>query len=61
MTALALGDREAGVRALARSLERHELLGVDPSPGCSPVFDPLCRLESFPRLMARYDIRLCER
>jgi eukaryotic-like serine/threonine-protein kinase len=61
MAALALGDREGAVRALARSLDRHELLGLDPSPGCSPVFDPLYRLESFRRLMARYDIRPCER
>ena len=51
----------ARCRALARSLERHELLGLDPSPGCTPVFDPLYRLSSFQRLMARYDIRVCDR
>jgi len=61
MAALALGDREAAVRALGRSLERHELLGLDPSPACSPVFDPVYRLDSFRRLMARYDIRVCDR
>ena len=61
MAALALGDREGAVRALGRSLERHELLGLDPSPGCTPVFDPLYRLSSFQRLMARYDIRVCDR
>ena len=61
MAALVLGDREGAVRALARSLARHELLGLDPGPGCTPVFDPLYRLSSFQRLMARYDIRVCER
>jgi tetratricopeptide (TPR) repeat protein len=61
MAALALGDREGAVTGLARSLERHELLGLDPSPGCTPVFDPLHRLSTFRRLMARYDIRVCER
>ncbi len=30
-------------------------------PGCSPVFDPLYQLASFRRLLARYDIRPCER
>jgi eukaryotic-like serine/threonine-protein kinase len=61
MAALALRDLEGAVRALGRSLERHELLGLDPSPGCSPVFDPLYPLDSFRRLMRRYDIRPCQR
>ena len=61
MVALALGDRQGAVRALGRSLERHELLGLDPGPGCSPVFDPLYPLDSFRRLLARYDIRVCGR
>jgi hypothetical protein len=51
---------DEGMAAL-RSLERHELLGLDPRPGRSPVFDPRYRLESLRRLMARYDIRPCER
>ncbi|HEU4952991.1 MAG TPA: protein kinase [Gemmatimonadales bacterium] len=61
MAALALGDLEGTVRGLARSLERHELLGLDPSPACTPVFDPLSRLDSFRSLMARYAIRVCQR
>jgi serine/threonine-protein kinase len=61
MVAMALGDREGAVKDLAQSLERHELLGLEPSPGCTPVFDPVHRLRSFRRLMARYGITVCDR
>jgi hypothetical protein len=61
MVAMALGDREGAVKELAQSLERHELLGLEPSPGCTPVFDPVHRLRSFRRLMARYGITVCDR
>jgi len=61
MAAMAVGDLEGTVRGLALALERHELLGVDPSPGCNPVLDPLHQLRSFRQLLARYDLGVCER
>nr|MBA3317672.1 protein kinase [Gemmatimonadales bacterium] len=60
MVAMALGDLEGAVKQLGRSLERHELLGRDQNPGCTPVLDPLRGLGSFRRLMASYGIRVCE-
>jgi hypothetical protein len=60
MAAMALGDLEGAVAGLARSLERHQLLGIDASPGCTPVFDPLRKLGSYRGLMKRYGIRACE-
>jgi hypothetical protein len=36
------------------------LLGVEASPGCSPVLDPLRGLKSYRELMRRYGIRVCE-
>ena len=60
MAAMALGDLEGAVAGLARSLERHELLGMEASPGCTPVLDPLRGLRSYGDLMARYGIRVCE-
>jgi serine/threonine-protein kinase len=59
MVAMALGDLEGAVKQLGVSLERHELLGRDQSPGCTPVLDPLRKLASYRRLMARYGIRIC--
>jgi serine/threonine-protein kinase len=60
MAAMALGDLEGAVAGLGRSLERHQLLGIDASPGCTPVFDPLRGLRSYGELMSRYGIRACE-
>jgi serine/threonine-protein kinase len=59
MAAMALGDLEGAVAGLARSLERHELLGMEASPGCTPVLDPLRKLGSYRELMSRYGIRVC--
>ena len=59
MAAMALGDLEGAVEGLARSLGRHELLGMEASPGCSPVLDPLRKLSSYRKLMERYGIRVC--
>lgn len=61
MAALALGDREGAVAALARSLDRHELFGVEANPGCTPMFDSLRGLPSFRALMNRHGIRICPR
>jgi eukaryotic-like serine/threonine-protein kinase len=61
MVALALGDLEGAVKGLERSLERHELIGMEASPGCTPVLDPLHGLRSFRELMARYGVGVCER
>jgi hypothetical protein len=60
MSAMAVGNLEGAVAALARGLARHELLGVEASPGCSPVLDPLRGLRSYRELMRRYGIRVCE-
>ena len=60
MADLALGDLEGAVRGLARSLERHELLGMEANPGCTPVFDRLRALPSYRKLMKEYGIRVCE-
>jgi eukaryotic-like serine/threonine-protein kinase len=60
MAAMALGDLEAAVRWLARSLERHDLFGIDANPGCTPVLDPLRKLRSYRELMRRYGIRVCQ-
>lgn len=51
---MASGDLEGAVKGLARSLERHELLGMEASPGCTPVLDPLRQLSSYRELMERY-------
>jgi serine/threonine-protein kinase len=59
MAAMALGDLEGAVKQLSRSLERHELLGREQNPGCSPVLDPLRELRSYRELMERYGIRVC--
>jgi eukaryotic-like serine/threonine-protein kinase len=59
MVALVLGDLEGAVKQLALSLERHELLGLEQNPGCTPVLDPLRRLVSYRRLMRRYGVRVC--
>ena len=59
MAALASGRLEDAVAGLARSLERHELIYLDPSPSCSPVLEPLRRLESYKALMAKYRMRIC--
>jgi serine/threonine-protein kinase len=59
MAAMAVGDLEGAVVGLARGLARHELLGVEASPGCSPVLDPLRGLRSYRELMRRYGIRIC--
>jgi serine/threonine-protein kinase len=59
MAAMAVGDLEGAVAGLARGLARHELLGVEASPGCSPVLDPLRGLRSYRELMRRYGIRIC--
>jgi serine/threonine-protein kinase len=59
MAAMALGDLEGAVAGLARSLARHELLGMEASPGCTPVLDPLRGLRSYRELMSRYGIRVC--
>jgi eukaryotic-like serine/threonine-protein kinase len=60
MAALASGRLEDAVAGLARSLERHELVYMEPSPSCSPVLEPLRRLASYRRLMERYRMRICE-
>ncbi len=60
MAAMTLGDLEGAVAGLARSLERHELFGMEASPGCTPVLDPLRRLRSYRELMGRHGIRVCE-
>ena len=60
MAAMALGDLEKAVQGLARSLERHELLGREQNPGCTPVFDPLRKLRSYRELMTRYGIHVCD-
>lgn len=60
MAAMAMGDLEGAVKGLARSLERHELFGIDANPGCTPVLDPLRGLRSYQELMGRYGIRVCE-
>jgi eukaryotic-like serine/threonine-protein kinase len=60
MAAMAVGDLEGAVAGLARGLARHELLGVEASPGCTPVLDPLRGLRSYRELMRRYGIRVCE-
>jgi serine/threonine-protein kinase len=59
MAALGLGERERSVAALARSLARHELLPIEASPACNPVFDPLHGLQSYRELMGRYGMRVC--
>jgi serine/threonine-protein kinase len=59
MAAMAVDDLEGAVAGLARGLARHELLGVEASPGCSPVLDPLRGLRSYRELMRRYGIRIC--
>jgi len=61
MAAMALGDLEGAVRGLARSLKRHELLGIEASPACTPVLDPLHELRSFRELLKRYGIGTCQR
>jgi hypothetical protein len=61
MAAMALGDLEGAVRGLSRSLERHELLGLEASPGCTPLLEPLHQLRSFRTLLARYGLGVCER
>jgi eukaryotic-like serine/threonine-protein kinase len=60
MAALGLGQRERSVAALARSLERHELLAIEASPACNPIFEPLHRLRSYQELMRRYGMRICD-
>ena len=57
---MALGDLDGAVKGLAQSLERHQPLGMEASPGCTPVFDPLRKLRSYRELMTRYGIRVCE-
>jgi serine/threonine-protein kinase len=59
MAAMALGDLEQAVAGLGESLERHQLLGPEPSPGCSPLLDPLHRLRSYQELMRRYGLGIC--
>jgi hypothetical protein len=59
MAALALGDRAGAVARLACSMQRHELLGIDPSPGCNPVFQPRHAERSYRELMRRYGIKVC--
>jgi serine/threonine-protein kinase len=61
MAALALGDLEGAVGLLGESLERHELLDKEASPGCTPVFDPLRGLRSFREVMRTNGIRVCEK
>jgi TolB-like protein/Tfp pilus assembly protein PilF len=60
MAALGLGEHERAVAALGRSLERHELLAIEASPSCNPIFDPLHRLQSYRELMRRYGMRICD-
>ena len=50
MAAMALGDSGCG-EGLARSLERHELLGPEANPGCTPLLDPVRGLRSYRELM----------
>jgi eukaryotic-like serine/threonine-protein kinase len=59
MAAMALGELEDAVRWLGRSLERHDLFGIDANPGCTPVLDPLRKLRSYRELMRRYGIQVC--
>jgi len=54
-----LGSTRSRGGARTRSLARHELLAIEASPGCNPVFDPLHELRSFQELMRRYGIRVC--
>jgi hypothetical protein len=61
MAAMALGDLDGAVRGLARSLERHELLGMEANPACSPILDPLRKLRSLGELLKRYGIGTCQR
>ena len=60
MADMALGDLEGAVKGLAKSMELHELLGMEANPGCTPVLDPIRKLRSYRELMARYGIRVCE-
>jgi serine/threonine-protein kinase len=60
MVAMALGDLEESVKELGRSLERHDLLGREQNPGCTPLLDPVRGLRSYGELMRRYGIRVCE-
>ena len=59
MAALASGRLEEAVAGLARSLERHELLYMEPSPSCTPLLEPLRGLKSYKELMAKYQMRIC--
>jgi hypothetical protein len=61
MAAMARGDLDGAVRGLARSLERHELLGMEANPACSPILDPLRKLRSLGELLKRYGIGTCQR
>jgi serine/threonine protein kinase len=47
------------IRFAARLRERHELLLVEPSPPCSPMLEPLRRLENYKELMDKYRMRIC--
>jgi hypothetical protein len=60
MAAMALGDLEESVKELGRSLERHDLLGREQNPGCTPLLDPVRKLRSYRELMKRYGMRVCE-
>jgi hypothetical protein len=56
-----VGDHEAAVAGLVRSFAHHEILSDEPSPGCSPVLDPLQPLASYRALLSRYGITPCGR
>jgi hypothetical protein len=61
VAALASGQLEEAVTGIARSLEHHELMYLDPSPSCSPVLEPLLGLKSYRDLLAKHGIGRCER
>ena len=50
MVAMALGDLEESVKELGLSLERHDLLGREQYPGCTPLLDPARGLRSYREL-----------
>jgi hypothetical protein len=55
------GMRASSVRvAPPRRSSLSELFGLEASPGCTPVLDPLRGLRSYRELMRRYGIRVYE-